>query len=473
MKSVSSASVLALSALLLSAPFAAQESSKKETVLRSLNRLGDGAQTCGLGVDFHASRRAELFDMFPDTVLLFRGLAEPEANLAFRQDKTFWYLTGIESPDAAILLDTRGGNEILFLPRANPMKESWNGEIWDAKDEWVRDLTGFQDVRPSEDLLEVLEDLTKEDGRVGISMHPAIGLAGSYDTSLGHLRAVKRDPLDGRLGRHGQLEARLKEKLNLEVFDIGPEVIEMRRIKTEEELDAIRRACRAGGLAMSEAIRSTRVGLGEWDLDALMTFVHMREGADGPGYDAIVGSGINSCILHYQANNKIIADGDLILIDYGPEVDHYVTDITRTWPANGNFTERQAEIYDAVLAAQKAGIAAAKPGATLSSVDAACTKVMRERGFQHLRRHGACHYVGMEVHDPGESRKPLEPGVVFTIEPGLYELETGIGVRIEDVVVITEDGCEVLTHHAPKERAELEALVGETGLLDWADGRDG
>jgi Xaa-Pro aminopeptidase len=144
-------------------------------------------------------------------------------------------------------------------------------------------------------------------------------------------------------------------------------------------------------------------------------------------------------------------------------------DITRTWPVSGKFGARQAEIYDAVLAAQQAGIAAAKPGAKLSDVERACADVLKERGFASLIRHASCHYIGLEVHDVGRSNKVLEPGVAFTIEPGLYEEASGIGVRIEDVVVITADGCENLTAGAPRERAEIEALVAEEGVLDWLD----
>jgi Xaa-Pro aminopeptidase len=199
-----------------------------------------------------------------------------------------------------------------------------------------------------------------------------------------------------------------------------------------------------------------------------MSFVQMREGADGPAYAAIAGGGKSACILHYVANSRRLVDGEVLLVDYGPEVDHYTTDITRSWPVNGTFDERQAQIYDAVLAAQLAGIAASKPGVTPRDVDAACWKVLEERGFpaKEWRRHGCCHFIGMEVHDPGLYDRPVEPGVAFTVEPGLYELATGIGVRIEDVVVITKDGCEVISTEVPKERAAVEALVKEPGLLD-------
>jgi Xaa-Pro aminopeptidase len=158
--------------------------------------------------------------------------------------------------------------------------------------------------------------------------------------------------------------------------------------------------------------------------------------------------------------------GEVLLVDYGPEVDHYTTDITRSWPTDGKFGKRAAELYDAVLEAQKAGIAAAKPGATINEVNQACVDVFQKRNLFDLKLHEACHWIGLEVHDPGDTRTKLVPGMAFTVEPGLYDTKAGIGIRIEDVVVITEKGCEVLSALAPKERAEVEKTVQEEGILE-------
>ena len=451
----------------LALPVAAQEG-------LTLERPGDGRRVCGLGKAFHAGRRAALMERVGEELMVFRGMREVSENFAFRQDKTFWYLTGIESPKAALVLDGKTGRAVLFLPertRGLLMEETWEGEKWDASDEWVSELTGFDDVRPDGELLDVIEELLADRERIGVSLHPPILLGGSYDQAARMLDDQREDPFDGRPGMPEMLARRLEEKLDVETFDVAPAIVELRRVKTPEEIAAMRRAASAGAVAMAEAIRSSRPGLGEWDLDALMRFVHIRQGAAGSAYNAIVGAGENACILHYTANSERIEDGEVVLIDFGPEVDHYVTDITRSWPANGSFTDRQAELYEAVLAAQKAGIAAVKPGVTIWDVDAACRKVLREAGFEKLVRHSACHYIGMEVHDPGNTRAPLEPGVAFTVEPGLYDDEAGIGIRIEDVVVVTEDGCEVLSSLVPKEREEIEALVREEGVLDRTDGK--
>jgi Xaa-Pro aminopeptidase len=227
----------------------------------------------------------------------------------------------------------------------------------------------------------------------------------------------------------------------------------------------MRRAGRAGAIAMLEAMRSTKPGVGEWELDALMTFVHRREGADGPAYYSIIGSGPNALVLHYSACSRTLHPGEMLLVDYAPEFDHYASDITRSWPTDGVMTPRMSEIYDAVLAAQEAGIAAVKPGKTMQEIEMACRKALQSHSMGKLMPHGACHYIGLEVHDVGDNGKPLEPGVCFTVEPGVYEPATGIGIRIEDVVAVTETGCEVLSAGVPKERKTVLTAVGVGGIL--------
>ncbi|MFT5286251.1 MAG: Xaa-Pro aminopeptidase [Planctomycetota bacterium] len=439
----------------------------------TLSRPGDGSPVAGLGKEFHSGRRAELRKRLGDGWAFFRGLDKERDAEAFRQDKQFWYLTGVESPNAALLMNAKTGQEILFLPAQDAYAETWEGELWDAGDEWVRSLTGFGDVRPAEGMVDTLKELVSEGDIMWTSSHPTLAMMGTSDYAAKHDKARVADELDGRINRAATLSVKLKELLGVEIKDCVQDLLELRWAKTEEEIEAMRRSSYAGALSMSEAIRSTRPGLGEWELQGLMSWVHMNEGADGPAYYAIVGSGANSCILHYSDNKKRMADGEVVLIDYGCEVDHYTTDITRTWPVNGKFSERAAELYDAVLEAQVAAIAAVKPGVTMRDVSKVATDLLKAKGYGDLIKHGTCHWIGMEVHDPGPTRDgvsssslPLVPGVAFTVEPGLYEASTGIGIRIEDVVVVTEDGCEVITGDVPKARAEVEALVQSEGVLD-------
>ena len=426
----------------------------------------DRTRKCGLGAAFHAGRRAALRAKLGEGLVLVRGLPPTRDYAPFRQDKTFWYLTGVESPDAALLMDAKSGEEILFLPKRNTGTEAWDGEFWDTSDEWVKEVTGFASPRPIGELPAVLKEKLASQTVVWTYSRPHVELAGCHDRARPYDDQVERDPFDGRISREKALAERLRTDFGAEVKDMKDILDELRRVKTPEEVDAIRRASKAGAVAMAEAIRSTRPGLGEWDIDALMTFVHRREGADGPAYQAIVGSGPNALTLHYSASARVMNAGEMLLIDYAPELDHYTSDITRSWPIDGKPTPRMEEIYRAVLAAQEAGIAAVKPGKTMQDVTQACREVLKQRGMERLMPHGACHYVGLEVHDVGKGNAPLEPGVVFTVEPGVYEPETGIGVRIEDVVVVTADGCEVLSAGVPKALDEVLRLHAEEGLLD-------
>jgi len=306
--------------------------------------LAADAPRAGLGAAFHSGRRAALLEELAGGVVLVRGLPPTRDFTAFRQDKTFWYLTGVESPDAALVMDATSRRQILFLPKPNRGLERWEGEQWDTGDEWVKSATGFAELRPIDELQDALRELTSETKKVWISKSPHIALSGGHDRAGPHDRRVARDPLDGRVSREAALEAKLKELPGVEVEDFAPVLARMRRVKTPEEIDAIRRASQAGAVAMSEAIRSTRPGLGEWDIEALMTFVHRRQGADGPAYHAIVGSGPNSLALHYSACTRRMQEGDVLLLDYAPEVDHYTSDITRSWPVGGKYSPRMAEL---------------------------------------------------------------------------------------------------------------------------------
>lgn len=428
------------------------------------------ARRCGLGAAFHGGRRAllasTLKELTPKGLVVVRGLPANRDYERFQQDKTFWYLTGVESPNAALVIDLATGEEVLFLPKPNAIVERWNGEQWDCEDAWVRTTTGFRDVRPGSELVTLLKERAGAAGVVWISKEPWITLAGCHDMAGPYDSAIERDALDGRISREKALQSRLEEKFGVEVRDCAPYLAEMRRVKTSEELAALRRASEVGARAMEEAIRSSRVGLTERHLEAVMSFVHRAEGAEGPGYHGIVGCGPNALVLHYSQVGRVLGAGEMVLIDYAPEFDHYVSDITRSWPVDGVFTPRMAEIYDAVLAAQAAGIAETRPGKTMVDVEKACRRVLSERGMLKMLPHGTCHYVGMEVHDVGQNSKPFVPGVVFTIEPGVYEQSTGIGVRIEDVVVVTETGCEVISAGVTKDRAEITRLIAEEGILD-------
>jgi Xaa-Pro aminopeptidase len=227
----------------------------------SVERTGDGRPVCGLGREFHAGRRRALCAGLTDGVVLLRGLPAPRDYRRFTQDKVFWYLTGIESPNAAVVIDVASARTTLYLPARSKTSESWDGELWDASDEWVAPLTGVDEVRKNSALIKDLETWTAKSKTVWVSLHPNVTLTGCFDQAAEADAAQERDPLDGRKSREAQLADRLRELYHADVKDLTPTLDELRRVKTPEEVAALRRAGRAGAIAMIEAMRSTHAGL--------------------------------------------------------------------------------------------------------------------------------------------------------------------------------------------------------------------
>jgi len=198
----------------------------------------------------------------------------------------------------------------------------------------------------------------------------------------------------------------------------------------------------------------------EYQLAAVAEFMFLWNGASGTAFSSIAGSGPNSCVLHYSRNSRKMEAGDIVVLDFGPDYLYYGSDIARTFPVSGKFSKEQAKAYQAVLDAQKSAIESVRPGATFEILDAAARKVLRRSGYEKYMEHGIGHYVGMSVHDVGKSA-PFEAGVVIAVEPGIYVTDKNLGIRIEDTILVTEDGCEILSRGAPKEIAEIEKVMAE------------
>ncbi|HEX9793422.1 MAG TPA: Xaa-Pro peptidase family protein [Planctomycetota bacterium] len=407
---------------------------------------------------WHAGRRADLMARLEDGVIVLRGAPTQNDYREFRQDNNFWYFTGVTTPDAAIILVPKTGEQHFFAPPANPGLEKWLGDLIDP-DEGAA-LTGIANAHPLADFEKVLAQLAKKHKTVYLQAQPAENWMMSRDNLQGALRTQVSDAFDGRSSREGQFKRQVEEKLGAKTKDITVLLDAMRIVKTPAEAEAMRNACRISGLAHQAVLRTARAGMFEWQLGTRMTGSMLENGAMGPAYMAIVGTGPNANVLHYSANNRKLAADDLVLIDYGAEYNHYVADITRTWPVSGKFSARQREVYQAVYDAQEAAFALCKPGATLADMERAAGAVIRERGFGRMV-HGVSHWLGMATHDVGAPFAKFEPGMVFTVEPGVYLPDEGFGVRIEDVVLITEDGYELLSRMIPRSIEDIEALRAE------------
>jgi Xaa-Pro aminopeptidase len=423
-----------------------------------------------------AARRTQLLEAIGDGVAVF-----PSAPLAvrnrdvehpYRQDSDLYYLTGLDEPESVLVLTNQHEEHrvVLFVRPKKREREIWDGPragVDGAVQEFGADI-----AFPIDELSKRLPD---------------------------YLGNVER--LHYRLAQNDEADAKLFDCLNLlrrggrrgvtapeTIIDSSVHLHEMRLRKSDAELATMRRAAAITKEAHLRAMQFTRSGMHEYEIDAELLHVFRKHGSERPAYESIVGSGPNATILHYRAGNRVLNDGELVLIDAGCELGYYASDVTRTFPVNGKFSDEQRAVYEVVLHAQKECIEAVKPGVTLHDLhDGALRSIteglvaigllegevdalIEDKKYELFYMHRTSHWLGMDVHDVGHyyvdgEHRPLEPGFVLTVEPGLYiatdadgvdERWRGIGIRIEDDVVVTQGGHDVLTAGIPKEIDDVE-----------------
>lgn len=433
----------------------------------------------GLAAAEFARRRRQLMRMAGnDAILVLPAAPERvrshDTHYPYRQDSDFWYLCGFPEPEAVLVLvpGRRHGETLLFCRERDPERESWDGPR--AGQEGAVEHYGMDDAYPIEDLDEILPGLLE--GRSRVYYH--FGRDADFDLKLiGWVRHVRAQVRQGAQPPH-------------EFLELGHLLHDLRLFKSKEELKLMQRAADISIEAHRAAMRTVRPGIHEYELQADVERVFRANDA-WPAYGSIVGAGANACVLHYRANNGVARDGDLVLIDAGAEFRGYASDITRTFPVNGRFSPAQRALHDLVGQAQQAALAQAQPGVPYEAGHLAAVEVLTEgllrlgllKGslerniaeghYRRFYRHKTGHWLGLDVHDVGDYRiegesRLLEPGMVFTIEPGLYvspddtsvaEKWRGIGIRTEDDVVITADGHRVLTDGLARSAEEIEAAM--------------
>ena len=410
-----------------------------------------------------AERRAKLVAAVNAPVVLFGYTGHEEANpsYVFMQEENFYYLTGHNQEGAALLLVPEsaeqkgwtGAREILYLPPRDLTQERWNGPRMGPDDPGIQEKTGFARVETFTKLHDTLASLAKN--------YPEIytELPGPHDEGYPHVANWSKWVKDA--------------VPQASVKDVSSAVGTLRAIKSPGELALIQMAVDPSIDAHLEAMKMMRPGLYEYQVAAKMVDIHAYAGCETEAYAPIVGTGFNSTVLHYNKVDRRIEDGDIVLLDVGGQYSGYASDITRTIPANGKFTPRQREIYEIVLGAQNAAMAALKPGMTLGGKDEkSLQKIAMDyidshgkdnegRSLGRYYIHGLSHHVGLNVHDPSGPARPLEPGMVITIEPGIYIPEENLGVRIEDDVLITPTGYKQLTARLPRSPDEIEKIMSD------------
>lgn len=385
-------------------------------------------------MDEYRARRANLRKTLDGVLVLFGHSEARDQVYRAAPEPNFYYLTGWTEPDARLLITPT--REVLFLPHHNERLEHYAGRRSSAEDQDARAATGFEEVLPLE----------------------------KFETELDKALEAN-ESLFALLSRPSVEQLRTRYPFR-EVLDAAPLITRLRVTKSPAELAAIQHSTDVSMDAHRAVWKRIAAGMYEYQLAATFEDVFLENGCEGPAYSTIVGSGPNSTVLHYSANQRRMDRGELVVMDAAAECASYASDITRTVPVGGKFTPRQREIYSIVLGAQKAAIAALKPGTRLAGEGDTLTKIAKDymdahgkdlhgAGLGKYMIHGIGHQVGIDVHDPNIDG-PLEAGMVVTIEPGIYLDEEHIGVRIEDVVLVTEHGSKVLSAALAKEPDEIE-----------------
>jgi Xaa-Pro aminopeptidase len=385
-------------------------------------------------LDEYRARRANLRKSLTGVLVLFGNIEARDQIYRVAPEPNFYYLTGWTEPGARLLITP--AREILFLPHHNERLEHYEGRRSSAEDKDAQASTGFEEVLPIEKFEAELDKALD-----------------SYEALFALLHQPSTEKLTSRHPFR-------------EISDAAPLITKLRVKKSSAELAAIQHATDVSIEAHRAVWKHISAGLYEYQLAATFEDVFLEHGCEGPAYSTIVGSGPNSTVLHYSANQRRMDRGELVVMDAAAECDSYASDITRTVPVGGRFTARQREIYTIVLGAQKAAIAALKPGARLAGDGDTLTKLAKDYmdahgkdlhgvGLGKYMIHGIGHQVGIDVHDPNIDG-PLEAGMVVTIEPGIYIDEEQIGVRIEDIVLVGEHGATVLSAALAKEPDEIE-----------------
>lgn len=410
-------------------------------------------------------RRAELCSAIEGdaTVLLF-ARTSPLAGLRFRQDHDFFYLTGNENTNAIAVIDAESCESWLFLPTQTAREASRDGWNW-LYQEGAPERWGFTEIKGLHYLGEFLAR-RRTSGRHPLFMR--MSERDEIDNSRSDAAIYMARRMVNPWGAQPSEDAWRVEQLRLrypyyELFDVSPLIDRQRMIKTAREIEVLRYNGRVSARAIERAIETTRAGRFEYQLEAEASHEMFSNGAEHAAYPAIVGSGPNVNVWHYNSNGKRLEDGELIVMDYGASFAYQTMDITRTWPVSGKFSELQERAYRATLEAQKAIIAAMVPGGTRAETKRINREIFDKWGFEDQPAYGAGHFVGMAVHDVGDYSLPFQAGMVIAVEPIIEIVDQDLHIRIEDTVLITENGPESLSATVPKELDEVLALVG-TGL---------
>jgi Xaa-Pro aminopeptidase len=432
------------------------------------------------------ARRARVMAQIGEGVAIAQGTTERPGEQPLRQNNQFFYLTGVVEPRAILVIDGKAKRSTLYLYGGAERRGRMFGSAMVPGDAAVA-ATGIEAALPRDEFAKAVEAFAREGRTFYTPFRPEVlGNASASDASAS-AKATRDDPWDGRPSREEVFIQKLKALASqVNVQNLDPILDAMRAFKSPREIAVIREATRITGLAIMEAMREARPGLYEYELQAPAEFVFKKYGSQGAAYFALIATGRNTLYSHYHKNTAKLQDGDLVQFDYAPDYKYYVSDVTRVFPANGKFTPRQREFYTIYLRLYQSLMTSikvhARPGDVIKEAVAKMDAVManfkfadpkiKEAATHFVERYRASkanslgHTIGMEVHDVRLPTDTLEPGQLFTIEPAMTIPDEHVGIRLEDVILITETGYENLSAFVPVEIAEIEKLMAEPGLSD-------
>ena len=428
----------------------------------------------------YSTRRAKVMDKLGDGVAIMLGATERAGEQPFRQATQFSYLTGVVEPRAILVIDGKSRRSTLFLnPRNQRREQSMYGPGLAPGPDAAK-AAGIEAVLPRPEFQALLDTIAKDNRNIYTPFRPEVLESASAEGPIALAKANKADPWDGRETREEIFRAKIKAAApNSKIQDFDPIIDLMRATKSPREIVVIREATRIAGLGIMEAMRDSKPGMKEYELQAGAEYVFKKYGSWGASYFALIATGQNTYYSHYHKGTATLMDGDLVQFDYAPDYKNYQSDVTRVFPANGKFTPWQREyytiylkLYQALMTSIKVHVAprdivkeaVVKMDAIMASFaftdpkikDAATRFVER---YRTSRANGLGHGVGMEVHDVRNPNETLEPGYIFTIEPAMRIEDLHLGLRLEDVILITENGYENLSAFVPIEIADIEKLI--------------
>jgi Xaa-Pro aminopeptidase len=418
----------------------------------------------------YAARRQKLMEKIPDGTAIIFGAQPIASYYPYFQNNDFLYLTGVEIPNAVLVVDGIRKTSLLFFTttEAAARNEGISADL--VKN--PKEITGIEQVLPYENFSMMLTMLAS---RAKVLYTPFYPEELAREASTEKFRTLQRNQMlnfwDQRLTREQQFIKLLREKFPMtEIRDCSNFIWELRAIKSPAEIEMMRKAGRIGVKAHTEMMKATRPGMYEYELAAVFDYINEKEGAQELAYGVIISSGENHPYVHYYRHDRLLKDGDFIVCDAAPDLNYYDIDITISYPANGKFTPRQKEVYEAALAVHEANMKVYRPGLTAEQCRMEVDEILTKQGFDLTKdyfkrlRGGFGHYVGMATHDVTGGPQVLKPGMVFANEPMVIYAAENLGVRVEDTVLITETGCENLTAGIPRTVKDIEELMKKPGI---------